>query len=187
MKDSSADIIQSIMESIFVSIRVRPLCKQESSKGSPWKLTPKTIALSSEVSSSGQTYHFGILLSITCPFAQVRAIFLCGPHLVIYCHYLLKIHVMHFTCFRKIAFFQLCLACISQSVQAKNESAFLGYCEHGSSEGSSQILQIEFLILSQKQLTYITITAMREGCETKSIEPEIGCTENRAKTQNGKA
>ncbi|CAM6124516.1 unnamed protein product [Calypogeia fissa] len=46
------------MENILVSIRVRPLSKQEASRGNPWKLTPKSIALSSGGSLSGQTYYF---------------------------------------------------------------------------------------------------------------------------------
>ncbi|KAL3680718.1 hypothetical protein R1sor_023674 [Riccia sorocarpa] len=46
------------MEKILVSIRVRPLNKQEASKGMPWKLTPNTINLTAGPSASAQTYTF---------------------------------------------------------------------------------------------------------------------------------
>ncbi|KAL2621611.1 hypothetical protein R1flu_001816 [Riccia fluitans] len=46
------------MENILVSIRVRPLNKQEASKGSPWKLTSNTINLTGGPSVSGQTFTF---------------------------------------------------------------------------------------------------------------------------------
>ncbi|OAE29967.1 hypothetical protein AXG93_669s1160 [Marchantia polymorpha subsp. ruderalis] len=46
------------MENILVSIRVRPLNKQEASKGTPWKLTSNTITLNSGSNTSGQTFTF---------------------------------------------------------------------------------------------------------------------------------